>query len=104
MSLAVSNQGHAHLIETAGVLYVTATTVVIEVEANCQGASVTAMVIPLLHSPLSCWSCGLPDHLMAKCPHNKNESAIKTNLVDNGVHEDASSLVEFNISIINKGY
>ena len=30
---------------------------------------------------------------MAKWPHNKNESTIKTNLVDTGIEEDVASLV-----------
>ena len=30
---------------------------------------------------------------MEKCPHNKNVSTIKTNLVDTGIEEDLASLV-----------
>ena len=46
---------------------------------------------PRLNS-LSCLNCGSSDYLMAKFPHNKNSSTIKTNLVHTGIYKDFSSL------------
>ena len=39
---------------------------------------------------------------MAKCPHNKNASVIKTNLVDIGIDEDVASFVASTLISLTK--
>ena len=43
--LAVPNQGHTHVIRIAGIVYIAATLVLIEIELNLQDVSVRVMVV-----------------------------------------------------------